>query len=236
MNNVFMKPKELKIHRYPMLAIESNMYFLICEDSALVIDPNVNSDAIIFLKNAGVTNCVVFLTHEHFDHVSGVNAFRKSFDCHVICSPYTAKSLPDPSRNMAKYWDVLMMDKPPAIQKLGLKVKNEDYSCFADEIIEKEEDIVEWKNYKIRTVFAPGHSKGGMLFFLEDYGILFSGDNLVNGTGVMYRFPGGSWKNYYEKTLPIIQNLPDDTVIYPGHGLPDKLKALRKYLVKFENK
>lgn len=233
MDNIIIKQKELEIYCYPMLAIESNMFFLIHDKEALVIDPNVNSEAIAFLKKAGVTKCLVFLTHEHYDHVSGINAFRKAFDCHVICAPYTAKSLPDPSRNMAKFWDVLMMDKTPEVQKLGLRIKDENYSCFADEIIEEETKETVWNGIKLKAVFAPGHSKGGMMLFLEGYSILFSGDNLVNGAGVICRLPGGNWKTYCEKTLPHIQNLSDDTLIFPGHGLPDKLKKLRKYLVKF---
>ena len=71
------------------------------------------------------------------------------------------------------------------------------------------------------------------MLFLEDYDMLFSGDNLVNGAGVICRLPGGNWKTYCERTLPIIQALPDDTMIFPGHGLPSKLKELRKYLGKF---
>ncbi len=79
---------------------------------------------------------------------------------------------------------------------------------------------------------APGHSRGGALIFLDD-NILFSGDNLVNGAGVICRTPGGSWKTYCEKTRPLIDGLPDDMCIMPGHGDSAKLSEIRKYLDKF---
>ena len=73
---------------------------------------------------------------------------------------------------------------------------------------------------------------GRSLVWLEG-NVLFSGDNLVNGTGVICRFPGGSKKEYAALTRPILEGLPDETLVLPGHGEPGRLGEMRKYMELF---
>ena len=63
--------------------------------------------------------------------------------------------------------------------------------------------------------------------------LLFSGDNLVEGAGVICRFPGGSKKDYAAVTRPMLEALPDDVFICPGHGEPGQLGELRRYMELF---
>lgn len=55
---------------------------------------------------------------------------------------------------------------------------------------------------------------------------LFSGDSLIKGKKVITRLPGGSKKDYQAITLPFLKSLPDDMVVFPGHGEPGTLKEL----------
>lgn len=225
----------LKIHRYIMPAIESNMYLMIADESALIIDPNVNSDALALMVKRQVRNVLVLLTHEHYDHISGVNWLRENLPAcaiEVFATEAAAEALHNPSQNLAKFWEVLLMDKPPEKIKAGISVADETYSCHADRTFSESVQLA-WEGHSIRMQSAPGHSKGGALIFLDD-NILFSGDNLVNGAGVICRLPGGNWKTYCEKTRPAIDKLPDDICVMPGHGDSAKLFEVRKYLDKFE--
>ena len=227
MKNTVYSIQKTQISQYKMPAIESNMYLLTEEHEALIVDPNINEQALTQLREEKVQRLTVLLTHEHFDHISGINWLRQFFEVEVICSAACAQNLSDSSRNMAKFWDVLIMDKPEEAKVAGEAVKDVEYVCCADKIFESEFSI-DWQGHSLRLKSAPGHSKGGALIWLDEK-ILFSGDNLVNGTGVICRFPGGSKKEYAAVTRPILESLPDDLFVCPGHGEPGPLGQLRQY-------
>lgn len=225
----------ITIYRYVMPGIESNMYLTMQGDQALVIDPFRCEDAICWMKKHQIRDVMILLTHEHFDHISGVNLLRKEFSgeassVEVIATKSAAVYLPDPNKNMAKFWDITLMDLPKERIEAGMAMEDKEYSCTADKVFSDIMDIC-WNGHNIHMQTAPGHSKGGALIFLD--GILFSGDNLVNGSGVICRMPGGSWKTYCEVTRPVLERLSDDTQILPGHGEPDSFARLKKYMQKF---
>lgn len=222
--------KGLQIYRYIMPGIESNMYLVIEGEEALIIDPNVNEEAIKLLTYRGIEKVVILLTHEHYDHISGVNRFREAFPAEVICTEIAAGVLDNPNKNLAKFGDILLMDKTKEQVVAGEAVWDRDYICRADKTFNSSLEFL-WKSYHVHMKSAPGHSRGGALIFIDD--ILFSGDNLVNGAGVICRLPGGSWKIYCEETKPVIEELPDSTWILPGHGESGELGELRKYMEKF---
>lgn len=219
------------IYRYGMPAIESNMYILLADGQALVVDPHRSEDALALLHSCSVRKVTVLLTHEHYDHISGVNWFRENFEAEVICSAECARMLPDPDWNMARYWKILLMDKSQEAQNEGMAQYDPDYTCEAERTYEGKTEF-QWQGTHVRMRQAPGHSKGGSLIWLDE-DILFSGDNLVNGTGVICRFPGGSKKEYAAVTRPILEGLPDGLFVFPGHGDPGRLGEMRRYMETF---
>lgn len=221
----------LMFYRYVMPAIESNMYILLAGSSALIVDPNINREALKLLRESEVQKVTVLLTHEHFDHISGVNWLRDHFETEAICSEACAGLLGDPGSNMAKFWDIMVMDKPSKFQEAGNAVKDETYTCAADRTYEGEYSF-QWQGHSVRMKQVPGHSRGGSLIWIDEKA-LFSGDNLVGGTGVICRLPGGNKRKYLDVTRPIFESLPDDFLILPGHGDPDKMAEMRPYLEFF---
>lgn len=216
------------VYRFIMSGIGSNMYLILGDGEALLVDPNINEDALELMKQHGIGRVRALLTHEHFDHISGVNWLREHFDVHVICTEKAAENIMNSTENMAKFGAIMMMDKPPEQQAAYEAVCDEEYTCSADETIIEPVTYL-WQGQTLRLQPAPGHSKGSVLIYLDDR-ILFTGDSLVNGTGVILRLPGGSKKAYAEITRPILEGLPDDTMVFPGHGEPDFLGELREYL------
>ena len=219
------------IYRYGMPAIESNMYVLAEEGQALVVDPHRSEEALALLRVRSVRRVTVLLTHEHYDHISGVNWIRESFETEVVCSAQCARMLSDPDRNMARYWEILLMDKSQEAQSIGVDRYDPEYTCGADRTYEGETEFL-WQGLPVRMRQAPGHSKGGSLIWLGE-SILFSGDNLVNGTGVICRFPGGSKREYAAVTRPMLEELSDELLVLPGHGEPGRLGEMRGYMELF---
>lgn len=230
MKEIFMA-HGMTIYRYIMPAILSNMYILLEGKQVLVVDPNTDTAALERLQAAQPEKVTVLLTHEHFDHISGVNLLRQHFAAEVICLQACAEMLGDPSRNFAKFWRTMIMDKPPEVQAEGRKVEDLNYTCAADATYDVE-TVLSWAWHEIRAIPAPGHSKGGSLLLLDGK-LLFSGDNLVEGAGVICRFPGGSKKDYAAVTRPMLEALPDDVFVCPGHGEPGPINELRRYMELF---
>ncbi len=107
---------ELKIHSYIMPGIESNMYLTMTDGSVLIVDPNVNSDALALMTQGQARSVLVLLTHEHYDHISGINWLRENFTdsaVEVVATEAAAGALQDPSQNLAKFCEILLMGKQP---------------------------------------------------------------------------------------------------------------------------
>lgn len=77
---------EHPVYRFEMPVIASNMYLLPVGDFCLVVDPFVSDEAAKLLETNGIKECLVLLTHEHLDHISGVNWLQGLYPCKVLCS------------------------------------------------------------------------------------------------------------------------------------------------------
>jgi hydroxyacylglutathione hydrolase len=70
-----------ELHSFSFDPIDSRMYVLIAGNQALIIDPCVDAIALQLLKDINVKDVIVLPTHEHYDHISGVNWARENFRC-----------------------------------------------------------------------------------------------------------------------------------------------------------
>ena len=69
----------------------------------------------------------------------------------------------------------------------------------------------------IKCVEMPGHSTGSIGIIIDNK-LFFSGDSLLKNVHVTTSLPGGSKKDYRSITVPLIKALPNETLVYPGHG------------------
>lgn len=192
--------------------IDSNMYLIICDDEALVVDPVDTDEAKQFMKKANVKSVLVLITHEHFDHISGVNWLRDNFDTKVCCQKFCAERISSAKTNLS--------DKSEVISMFNKKFENnryiEPFECKAD-IIYADEYNFAWHNLNIRIISTPGHSPGSVCIFCNNK-FAFTGDTLLKYP-IITRFPGGSRKVYDDITIPILKKYADlNLVAFPGHG------------------
>lgn len=210
------------IHTFDFYPIDSRMYVLPENKKALVIDPCVSDQALQLLKDNDVTELLILLTHEHYDHISGINWLRDHIpSIDVLCSSECAAALPKPSKNLSNFWEILFIGKDKETQKYVRDMNIQPYSCTADSTFENERELT-WEKHSLFLKETPGHSKGSICILLDDT-ILFSGDSLVTGFPVITRLPGGSKKEYAGITLPYLQSLDPGITVYPGHGEPQPL-------------
>lgn len=211
--------------RYVFAYAESNMYVFCENESALVIDPNVSEEALAYLKENNVREITVLLTHEHYDHTSGLTWLASKFDSIVICQENTAVSLKNGKNNRPIIIASNRMDKMSAsdIKEL-VKTLPHGYRYDAD-ISFTDEYCFSWEGHDIRMVSCKGHSKGSCC--IELGGVIATGDSLIRDTPVITRFRGGSAQDYKAVTLPYLKQIDGDTLILPGHGEPFFMKEER---------
>lgn len=214
------------IHTYSFYPIDARMYLLVEGTKALVIDPCRSEDALQLLKVNGVTELLIVLTHEHYDHVSGVNWLRKHFSSvQVLCSSKCAKALPMPSENLSIYWEILFMGKDAETQEYVRNMNIQPYACEADQSFDGEYEML-WEKHTLLLKETPGHSRGSICILLDGR-YLFSGDSLVTGYPTVTRLPGGSKKDYATVTVPFLKSLNPELMVYPGHGDRQQLKGFK---------
>lgn len=223
---------DLQVFSLPV--ITANMFVLSSEGKALMIDPQKNEQARSYLSDNDINEITIILTHEHYDHISGVNFFREyskreGIKCMVYAGSACADALPDPESNLAKYFEVLFMERTEKERKLAEKIFEPDYHCEADIRAGDNFELI-WQSLKLIFRKTPGHTPGSICIEMyDDAGnlvALVTGDSLVQGNKVITRLPSGSKRDYREITRPYLESFGPDTLVLPGHGSVSFMREL----------
>ena len=193
--------------------IDANNYLLIDEDSndAILIDcSDSDDDYIDEIKNEGVNLKKILLTHGHFDHILGCNRFAEVFGCDI----YVGKD------------DLEQIEYAPQMTMMLGGVKIPEVTSVKNTI--SDGDIFKLGNVELKAIHTKGHTKGGMCYLTSD-GKLFSGDTLFHGSVGRTDFFGGDFDEIKHSVLDILFKLPEDIVVYTGHGAKTSIKFEKKF-------
>ena len=167
----------------------------------LVIDPGFSAEPLLkFLSDNDLCPVKVLLTHGHADHIAGVDMVRERYPEAKVCiSGSEAGALVDGRENLSA-----MMGMPMSFGA-------------ADGTLEAG-DVVELGAIQLKVLATPGHTVGGISFYCEADGVVFSGDSLFSGSIGRHDFPGGDLNTLLSAVREQLFTLPDETVVYSGHG------------------
>jgi len=199
----------MEIRRVKSQLLESNMYLIVEDGHAIVIDPCEDTS-----HGENLQIDMIIITHEHYDHISGVNLWKQKFSAPLLCSKTCAENIQSPKKNFARLFEVYC-ELQSWIELHNKPKMNNDYVCCADEWFTDCEKR-SWKGHEIELVELPGHS-GGSIGILLDGVNFFSGDSLMKDYPVELRFPGGDEKKWEEISKARIESLPCGTHVFPGH-------------------
>lgn len=207
----------MEIKQYVTEYLKSNMYLVTENSHAVLIDPSKDEKLAAWLGKKGVQLDYILLTHEHYDHINGVNWWKEQYpDAAVMCGEVCAQRIENPRANSSRYFEAFCQIQTWAADQKSMP--STEYSAKADKTYTDGFSMA-WQGHKFMFWECPGHSPGSVLIFLDET-IMFSGDSLMMNNLAATRFPGGSTKIYNEKTLPRIMTLSGKTYVYPGHMKP----------------
>ena len=183
---------------------ETNCYVLRSSDAAkdcLVVDPGLGSEELIgFLRERHITPAAAVLTHGHIDHIAGLAALRRSFPAvKVFIHALDAEMLGKPIANLSGLMGRAFTTEPA-------------------DILLKDGDGIEQAGIKLTVLHTPGHSPGGVCLYSSEEGVVFTDDALFADSIGRTDFPGGSMSRLVRSIKEKLWVLPDETVVYPGHG------------------
>lgn len=220
--------REYEINKFIYEPVSSNMYMVIDGFEALMIDPNVSEKAFFLLEHKEIKHITILLTHEHFDHTSGVTWYQEKYESKLICQEICAKTISIPRNNRPLLVAKVLADRDllnghERAKKFLSNIK--PYAIFAD-IVFKKEMLHEWHGHILHLIHTPGHSPGSCCISFDD-GNMFTGDSLIMDSPVITRFPGGSKNDYERITQPYLNGIDGEVWIFPGHGETFKKKIIK---------
>lgn len=185
----------------PVGITSTNCYVVGCEQTheGVVIDPGGHPDRITrAIEESGITVRYVLNTHCHFDHM-GANADVLAATGALLA--LHAADLPIlQARGGAAWFGVPVKASPPPDVELV------------------DGQVLEAGALRLQVMHTPGHSPGGVTFYIQEEAAAFDGDVLfAMGIG-RTDLPGGDWDTLMRSIREVLFRLPDETTLYPGHG------------------
>ena len=189
----------MKVKTLTVGPLAENCFIVFDENSkdAVVIDPGADGDFILDeLKDLDVK--AILATHGHLDHVGQVGYLKEKLNV-----PFY----------MNKKDEFLINNEIfPNFAYIVKAVK-----CPSPDFDVKDSDVLKFGNLEFQVIETPGHTPGSVCFFNEKEKIIFVGDTLFKGSVGRTDLPGGNGK-ILEQSLKKLMELPEDTVVYSGHG------------------
>lgn len=186
---------------FPSGPFETNAYILYCPKTlaAVFIDPAPESFPLLvkYVADHHLIPEGIWLTHTHWDHIADVARLKKHYSIPVGVHSEDKENLIEPGRDQLPCWIA--------------------FDGVIPEFFFQQHDKLSLGSLSVQVIHTPGHTPGGVCFYLPEEKLLFSGDTLFAGTIGNLSFPTARPALMW-KSLAILAKLPSDTLVLPGHG------------------
>jgi len=186
--------------------ISSNCH-IVCgsNDECIIIDPG-SEDIVVYeqyLNDNHIVPIYIILTHEHFDHIWGVNKLRENYPgIRLICSEVCSERIQYKKKNYSLFFN-----------GVGFEIGKADIT-----LTEPISSMV-WNNCDIRFIITQGHSEGSICIYFSELNVLFTGDTIIYGEKTVTKLKGGDI-NQLNQTLELLKRLfsARNPLLLTGHG------------------
>ena len=182
--------------------LQTNCYIVGCEETkkGAVVDPGGSHSAILEeVERLGLEIVAVIDTHGHVDHILANRQVIEATGAPLMIHPLDEPMLTSPMKGFAFLLARMKPSPPP------------------DRLLE-DGDEVQVGQIKLKVLHTPGHSPGSVSLLAEGEGAVFSGDVLFRMSIGRSDLPGGNFGTLMQSIKKILFALPDDTIVYSGHG------------------
>lgn len=190
----------MKIQHSVLGMCATNTYYVYDDETkrGLIVDPADSPDTIIAKADSlPMIPEAILITHGHFDHVLAMNKVREHYGIKVYAGLTEKQVLHDMAMNLTSSFGMGQV--------------------FDADIYLKDGEEFETAGYHIKAIEVPGHTIGGMCYYFDKQGVLFSGDTLFCESVGRSDFPGGSASALCRGIKDKLFILPEHTKVYPGH-------------------
>jgi hydroxyacylglutathione hydrolase len=196
--------------------VQENTYVLTNEKGeALIIDPGCYFSAEErtlqnYLQEGNFTPIQLINTHCHFDHVFGNDFVAKAYNLELYIHPQE---------------ELLLQFAPASVAGYGLSFTN-----YAGKLhYLNAGDTIHLGNDDLKVLFTPGHSPGSISLYCEAQHFVIGGDVLFKDSIGRTDLPGANAEQLAQSIRTQLYTLPDETVVYPGHGEPTTIGYEKKH-------
>ena len=174
-------------------------------DACVIVDPGCYGDDELrdlesLLRQESLTPAAILLTHGHFDHIFGVKALQDRFGGIPVHMHPADEAVFGYGAQMAA--------------NLGLTPAATDFRWTPVQ----DGQVLELAGIRFEVIATPGHTPGGVCYYVREADILFSGDTLFAGSIGRTDFPGGEYDDLIRSIMERIILLDPAVRILPGHG------------------
>lgn len=191
----------ITLMRIPLGAYQTNCYIVGSEahNHVVIIDPGAEGSQLVqLLQDRQLEPQAILLTHGHSDHIGAVQALVDTYKIPVYIHKRDKEFLSNSELNLSAF--------------NGLH-----FTVSCDDLREvKQGDQLVFDDIAFKVLETPGHTPGGICFYQP--GLVFVGDTLFRDSVGRTDFPNGSFEDLIASIKKQLFVLPDQTVVYPGHG------------------
>ena len=206
----------IKVEHFTFNPFAENTYVLSNEkDEALIIDPGwyfTEEEKMLqnYITTKRLKPLLLLNTHCHLDHVFGNNWVHKTYGLELHLHQ----------------GEVVVLETAPASGNLyGLGFTNYKGPLH----FLKEGDEIIFGDNKLKVLFTPGHSPASVCFYCKAQHFIIGGDVLFHESIGRFDLPGGNEELLYKSIRETLYVLPDETIVYPGHGEPTTIGHEKKF-------